>query len=113
VHNALLQYMLDSGYLGILVMTGFIWACLRRLRLGIRASVPHVHILFALLLYVVVTGITEASATIYHQESLALLFFIAGAVGTLPFQERDVTAARYWRLETQPAFVPAPAGSDA
>jgi O-antigen ligase len=107
VHNAVLQHLLDSGYIGIFVFAGFVLSCLRRLSAGVQADLPFAHPLFALLLYLAVNGITEATATVYHQESLGLLLFLSGAAASLPatLQVRQKTG-RHWRVQRAEAGEP-------
>jgi O-antigen ligase len=104
VHNSLLQYLLDTGYAGLLVIAGLVMTLLSRVYAGMRASVPSAGSLFAVLLYLGLTGVTEATATIYHPESLALLLFLSGAAAALPSgAAARAEGARYWRVRRMAA----------
>jgi len=85
LHNMVLQYFLDTGYAGaILVATLVTLALSLQMRL-ISGTHSASRIPMALLIYLVIAGITESVGTIYLQESfvLATLVVMASVVTAL------------------------------
>lgn len=79
-HNALLQYVLDSGYIGAAVFLFVCWSALSRLPdVRSRQASSHERLLRYLIVYVLLTGITQVDGTIYIRETFILFVFLLAA----------------------------------
>jgi hypothetical protein len=83
-HNAVLQTILDEGYIGLLILVVLVWRTFvllrRHLRLDPRSPAAG---LVAVLLVIILSGATEVSPSYYSEEVLLMVFLIAGAAAAL------------------------------
>jgi O-antigen ligase len=79
-HNIALQTILDSGYVGLLVLVAVVIAALRLLERSLRV-IPHsaVQAAMALLLVTILSGATEALPSYLFPDTLALFVFVLAA----------------------------------
>jgi O-antigen ligase len=79
LHNMFLQYYVDTGYVGVLIVLVCMYVSLARYS---RHSLPRTHparLTFALTAYAILAGLTEVTGTIYHAESFAIVVMVAAA----------------------------------
>ncbi len=90
-HNTAIQYFVDTGYAGVLVIAALAMVALRRQIRLIAEFNSASRIPMALLLYLLVAGASEAVGTIYHRESMALVILVVMAsVSPLPSVRRKL-----------------------
>lgn len=90
-HNTAIQYLVDTGYAGVLVIAALAMVALRRQIRLITEFNSASRIPIALLLYLLVAGASEAVGTIYHRESMALVILVVMAsVSPLPSVRRKL-----------------------
>lgn len=76
LHNTALQYVVDSGYVGLLVVVALVLVALRtQLRL-VSSNQRASRVPIALLIYFLLSSMTEALGTIYHPESMAVVMLV-------------------------------------
>lgn len=72
-HNMLLQLALDIGYLGVIVMLALFWSAFARID---RVPESQRKIVAALLLYLLLAGVTESTPTPYYRECFAIFMLL-------------------------------------
>lgn len=90
-HNGFLQQIIDSGYIGLLVLVGFMVVTVGRLASGggaLRAA------LLAGMAAVLIGGITEAAPTYYSSEALAMVIMISMAAVPLVMTPAEANVER-------------------
>jgi O-antigen ligase len=73
-HNLVFQELLDVGYLGAVFLLLCFWCGMTAMARG--PDSPVKRLLMALLLYLLVSGTTEASPTAYNRASLVIFIFV-------------------------------------
>ena len=83
-HNAVLQTILDEGYIGLAILVALVWRTFALLARHVRAHPRSpASALIAMLLVIVLSGATEVSPSYYAEEVLIMTFLIAGAAAAL------------------------------
>jgi hypothetical protein len=90
LHNAALQYVIDAGYIGLLLFFGLLFMTVKRAAL---ARVPLSAPVVAAGLFFVLMGLTEAVPTPYMRDAFLVFVMLCFHAATIPNSPRSICSA--------------------